>query len=263
MFKPFTTRRGALAAAMALATITLLPGCGLGSDRLPDYRYRLTVEVDTPEGLRTGSSVIEVRTAIESDKAIPTPGAFRTQARGEAVAVDLGSRGVLFALLQSEASFDWAAGVMFGLTPQVARAEPFDVSDIHSVSGREKDRAISRQRIRDRFAAMLERRGLYELPVRFAGSRYIEGSPARPTLVRFGDIADPTTVAKVDPEDLAASFGTGVKLRRITVQLTDDPVTTGIEKRLAWIDHLEKYRKRPDNRFSSILPSEIGGLRRQ
>jgi hypothetical protein len=53
-------------------------------------------------------------------------------------------------------------------------------------------------------------------------------------LVRFGDIADPKTVAKVDPDDLAASFGKGVTLRRITVERTKDKVTTGIEKRLGW-----------------------------
>ncbi len=30
-------------------------------DATPDYRYRLTVEVDTPDGVKTGSSVIEVQ----------------------------------------------------------------------------------------------------------------------------------------------------------------------------------------------------------
>ena len=56
-------------------------------------------------------------------------------------------------------------------------------------------------------------------------------------LVTFGDLSDPTSVAEVDPDDLAATFGEGVRLKRITVQLTDDPVTTGIEKRLAWLDN--------------------------
>jgi hypothetical protein len=50
--------------------------------------------------------------------------------------------------------------------------------------------------------------------------------------VTFGDIKDPTSVARVDPDDLAASFGAGVKLKAITVEITDDAVTTGIEKRL-------------------------------
>ena len=46
-----------------------------------------------------------------------------------------------------------------------------------------------------------------------------------PKLVRFGSINDPHTLAPVSPYDLAASFGPGVKLERVILQLTDDPVT--------------------------------------
>ena len=53
-----------------------------------------------------------------------------------------------------------------------------------------------------------------------------------PTLVRFRDIRDPKSVELVDPAKLAASFGPGVKLRCITIQITDDPVTMGIEDKL-------------------------------
>jgi len=56
-----------------------------------------------------------------------------------------------------------------------------------------------------------------------------------PLLVRFRDPNDPKTVERVDPNDLAASFGAGVKLTRATVEITDDPLTTGIEKRLPWL----------------------------
>lgn len=54
-------------------------------------------------------------------------------------------------------------------------------------------------------------------------------------LVTFGDLADPTSVRLVDANNLAANFGEGVSLKRITVQMTDDPVTTGIEGRLQWL----------------------------
>ena len=46
-----------------IGILLFLAGCGAlasGPDKTPDYRYRLTVEVDTPEGLHSGSSVIEV-----------------------------------------------------------------------------------------------------------------------------------------------------------------------------------------------------------
>ncbi len=54
-------------------------------------------------------------------------------------------------------------------------------------------------------------------------------------LVRFRDPNDPTTVERVDPHNLAASFGVGVRLVHATVEITDDPLTTGIEKKLPWL----------------------------
>ena len=56
-----------------------------------------------------------------------------------------------------------------------------------------------------------------------------------PLLVTFGDIADPASIVRVEPDALATH----------SVELTDDPVTTGIEKRLGW------------------LPSHVGTLVRQ
>ena len=49
-----------------------------------------------------------------------------------------------------------------------------------------------------------------------------------PMLVTFADVADPTTVARLDPDNLAASFGPGVALRGMTLEITDDPVTKGV-----------------------------------
>ena len=58
-----------------------------------------------------------------------------------------------------------------------------------------------------------------------------------PLLVRFGDLRNSASVQRVDPADLSASFGSSVRLRRITVQVTDDRVTKGdIEKRLPWLN---------------------------
>ncbi len=204
-------RRGVISLLMLGLAVVPLLGCGLVSSGLPVYRYRLTVEVDTPEGLKTGSSVIEVHSAIAGRNSIPTPGAFSHRAQGEAVAVDLGARGVLFALLSSDDNPDWASGVMFGFAPGTG-----DNTEV-------------------RFREMLKNRNLIELPKRFKGSMYVKGNLARPTLVTFVNTSDPTTISKVNPDDLTTSFGPGVKLRRMTVRFTDDPVTTGIEHRLTWL----------------------------
>lgn len=190
---------------------------------LPPHRYRLTVEVDTPQGVRRGSSVIEVNVRVASQWEIPSPGALSFRTQGEAVAVDLPGGRTLFALLRSERSVDWAAGALFRVTPRI----PY-----------RPDQPLPppwNDEFHQRYRMMLADRSLHVLvpndpPV---------GSPITridyPMLVTFTDINDPRTVARVDPANLAASFGAGYRLNRITVQLTDDPVTTGIERRLGWL----------------------------
>jgi len=56
-----------------------------------------------------------------------------------------------------------------------------------------------------------------------------------PVLVWFRDLSDPSSVVQANPSDLAASFGSGVRLQRAFVEITEDPPTTGIEARLPWL----------------------------
>ena len=46
-------------------------------------------------------------------------------------------------------------------------------------------------------------------------------------LVTFDDIAKPETVRRVDPADLAAVFGEGVRLKAVTLEITEMKVTEG------------------------------------
>ena len=48
-----------------------------------------------------------------------------------------------------------------------------------------------------------------------------------PLLVTFGDINDPANVRRVDPANLAASFGPGYRLDAITMTITDEPMGEG------------------------------------
>ena len=210
------------AAWLALAA-SLLPGCTAAEDKTPDYRYRLTVEVETPEGLKTGSSVIQVEQSLGG--AASAGGLAGRQiyykVRGEAVAVDLPGGRTLFALLRSGNDVEWSARVMQMLAPKI-QGEPWAES----------------------FDNILSIKGAVEVPRMWPPVGILEERSAYPMMVTFGDLADPTSVAVVDPDDLATTFGEGVTLRRITVELTDDPVTTGIEERLGWFDSsFKKYTK--------------------
>ncbi len=211
----------------AIAALILF-GCAAAEDQAPDYRYRLTVEVETLEGLKTASSVIEVEQSMGRAGGSPLHSQIYRRIKGEAVVVDLPGGKTLFALLRSDNDIEWASKVMQMLAPEVA--------------GEEGD---------EKFDNVLLIKGKIEVPRTFPKVAWIPERSAYPMLVAFGDLADPTSVAEVDPDDLAASFGEGVKLKRIIAELTDDPVTTGIEKHLRWLSDYPEPRLDPDYRGST------------
>lgn len=196
---------------MALLATMALAACGQRSET---YRYRMTVEVETPQGLRTGSSVIEVSLTQTGKDSWAPPEARGVNARilGEAVAVDLPDDRVLFALLRSEQNVDAAKW----FAHWAIRTPDFS-GEYGSVRTAEY---------------MKEHRLSGVLPRTLPPAGHLPERSAYPMMVTFRDIDDPTSVALVDPDDLAATFGEGVRLRRITIEMTDDAVTTGIEKRL-------------------------------
>src|SRR3546814_15663716 len=53
-----------------------------------------------------------------------------------------------------------------------------------------------------------------------------------PKLVRFVDMDNSASVRAVDSRNLSSSFGPGIRLQRITVSVTDDPVTRSEERRV-------------------------------
>lgn len=228
--------RSIYAAWLAMAAL-ILHGCALADDKAPDYRYRLSVEVETPEGLKSGSSVIQVEQSVGRAGGNPASSQIYRRIRGEAVAVDLLGGLTLFALLRSESDIEWAETVVPRVAPKGGGtgSEP-------------------------RFDGMLKLKGKVEVPRTFPPVAWIKRRSAYPMLVTFGDLADPTSVALVDPDDLAATFGEGVRLKRITVQLTDDPVTTGIEERLGWLGKPFKRKLTTDDFPEGFPVGDLDGL---
>lgn len=221
----------------------LLVGCGLVKSYEP-FRYRLTVEVDTPQGVRTGSSVIEV-TAGEVGT---TLGGAGVEVRGEAVSVDLPGGQTLIALLQGDHDpYEFAGRVMFLVTPFKGgdKQEGFGPL-LEAVRANRKVNVVPRMRP-----------GYYDVDPPFS---------AYPMLVRFRDIRDPRTMERVDPDNLAALFGPRVKLRRITVQVTDDPVTDNIKHRFNkeffndWAQFREsiEHCRQVDHPYFRMLSTQIG-----
>src|SRR5437762_1764708 len=74
---------------------SILTGCGSLSEAI---RYRLTINVEVDGKLVSGSGVIQVKQS-DTRGLFGSMGGFGSEVSGEAVVVDLGQHGVLFALL--------------------------------------------------------------------------------------------------------------------------------------------------------------------
>jgi hypothetical protein len=207
-------KRGCLAPLVLLIAIA---GLFAWSESAMTIRYRLTLFVDDNGQTVTGSSVYEtvwggVAESVCRYTFICGNRSFHPTIRGEALAVDLGARGVLFSLLTIDhARVGPPLAPSSAVSPAGLLVASFDGSSIGSVTW------ALLYRIRNTTAP-------FEAPL----ARLL-------LLVRFSDVNDPKTVERVDPADLAASFGPGVKLVRATIEITKDPVTTGMERRLPWL----------------------------
>jgi hypothetical protein len=228
------TRRGLMGYLAGAATV-LLSGCSLNPDDMgflwqKPYYAKLRVEVETPQGVKSGASVIEVAW----DKANK---GFKV--RGEAVAVDLPGGQTMFALLRSKSSVDWAAY----LHSNVKLAGPIETHE-------------------ELYRKVAADRRIWPVPrTLLSPSGNNEMIDNYPYFVRFKDVADPKSVEQVDPDDLAKSFGAGYRLKSLTVQMTGEPVTSGIEKRLGWIVQMEKHDFNKDGPFDAKYPALLVGLR--
>jgi hypothetical protein len=198
-----------------------------GTTRPRVVRSRLTIVVETPEGERSGSSVTQDTISFPGGLTRAQGWGLWEQFVGEAVVVDLGQRGLLFATLVKR---DWFNSPGWGGSGgYAANLTRFPQKKF---SGQFPENAS----INEKYAAYLDEinriKPKAELPI-----------GDLPVLARFGDQNVPTSAAIVDPHDLAASFGPGVTLRKAVVEITDDPITKGIETRLPWLKS-SKYTER-------------------
>ena len=176
----------------------------------PGHKYRLTVEVTTPDGIKTGSGVL----AVVPDRNYNRGG--RTTMRGEAVFVDLGGGKNLVALLAHQ------------------QGGKLDLDDINYVALRA-------------YGAARGNRVSFNDISRQAGIVPVQGELI-PVLVSFGDPKDPTTARLVAGDHADMVLGDGYALRGVTAEVVPngfwpidfggvlgEPVTRGIEAKLPWM----------------------------
>jgi hypothetical protein len=174
----------------------------------PGHKYRLAIEVETQEGLKSASGVL----SVHPDRGYSRRG--HTSTKGDAVLVDLGGGKNLLALL---AHLDNQSLDLDAVNYIALRA--------YKAAGREVSfNEMSRQ----------------------TGAVPVTGALV-PVLVSFADLSDPATARAVPPDGLEALFGKGFRLHGISVEVVPngvwpldfggplgEPVTRGIEAKLPW-----------------------------
>lgn len=216
---------------LVAGTLLVLAGYGYGLLGEERYRYKMTVEVNTPDGVKTGYAVREI--SIRTPPPIPMLGEHRTGfgVRGEAVVVEISPDKILFALVSgADGQYEFGGRDVSFLFDELAPNSTDAIIKLWPVKP-------------------VTRRPKLDNPL--------------PALVTFKDLRDPMSLTRLDANDLASAFGDGVALKEVTIQRTDAPVTDEIEKRINWLDDLERYRTDPSNPFTSTLPSGIGDLKRK
>jgi hypothetical protein len=176
----------------------------------PAHKYRLTLEVETPEGRKTASGVM----AVHPDRSYTRRGQTRTL--GDAVFVDLGQGKNLVALL---------AHVDKNLV----------LDDMNYVAFRAYMEAAGK---RVPFSEMS----------RLTGTVPVKGALV-PVLIAFADTANPGTARVVTPDDAEAVLGKGYRLQGISAEVVPngywpldfggvlgEPVTRGIQAKLPWLN---------------------------
>lgn len=195
------------------------------------WRYKMTVTIETPEGDVSGSAVREMGDNYQVT--FPSEASNYGEVAGEAVVVDLGARGVLFVLISSDSDS------RFYYTFPVPQGAPETPEGY-------------------KYYASLPVGTTAEMPL----------SSAYPRFVMFTDMDDPKSVALVyargncrreSPKPKACEsnpkgsyakvdrfaelFGEGVKLKNITLEITDEPTTWGIVEQYLPESFWNKYRE--------------------
>src|SRR5712691_1259199 len=146
------------------------------------YAFRLVIDVDTPSGLKSGSSVL----ALTWRSQVPIgPRGDVTQVKGEAVFVDLGSGKHVIATLG------------FGPKGDEDRLDRL-AFDAFRRAGRPMD---------------------IKTLAKAQGSVALTGDLV-PTFVTFGDLNDPKTARVVRPDEFRTVFGPGVTFRGARIEMT-------------------------------------------
>ena len=210
--------RHALVILASVGLSTMLSSCDYFFPTYASYHYKLTISLDTPDGPKTADGVMEV-SRVQAGKFWETMGGCGERIRGEAIYLDLGAGRRPLVVLPGISwwQFTPRRDRILSPTRMLTLVTDHEHNNPDAYYGQFEHCAEAARRLRSVDGVFDVQP--YDLP----------------DLVTFGDVADPNTVMYVDPEHLEATLGPGVTWRAVTIQITDRPVTTGLEQKLPWL----------------------------
>lgn len=226
------------AAVLLCASVAALSACD-GNEGLErqsaEARYRMTLEVVTPDGVKNGSAVW----SRGISKSIGPISRYNSSFKAEAVAVDLPNGQTLFMLVKGQ------EGMLDAYFPELmADRVKFDrVAHVSAIASSNGSKTLP---------CTPEAESAWPHKAWRTSKNYDNYCPM---LVTFKDIKDPSSVQLVDRSNLSASFGAGYKLNAITVQVTDEPVTAGIRQRFGWLGKYPEPRLQDIPQGGTIRPT--------
>ncbi len=185
------------------------------------HRFRLALEFETAEGLKTGSSVIEVSRSDIPGWINEFGAASAPRATGEAVLVDLGRGRHVIGLLLVGPTENHSAVTALSF-------EAFN--DVLKMSGTDN---------------------LYKTMTTLTGKRILPPD-LLPHLITLRDKSDPLSAVLLTPDDVPKVLGADVKFIRAWIELTKDSVTSTLKNHLpAIVDSKNWSEKRFGRQWGS------------
>jgi hypothetical protein len=192
------------------------------SNRAPSFRYRLTVAVASGGETYESSGVIEVKVKLQEYWSPPSV----RYVTGDAVVIEVPDRPPVFVLMSARNNADWDAGIAY------------------LIFGDRLPIPVQPRTNAEALAALRETR---EIP----RDRY-------PTLVAFRDITRPDSVYEVSPDNLSPPLGEGARVTNMTIEMTGETATTGIEARLPWLIGMGGTLDGEQHTFKNELSNKLG-----
>jgi hypothetical protein len=187
-----------------------------------EYRYRLTINIESDGAFHSGASIIDVTWYAHL---LPGTVSFSRDLRGQAALVDLGSHGVVVATLFN------------GETMGPSRDGAWNATAI-------APRAFGFSTLVEKLPEFLKVHGKREL------------APNNlPRFLWFSNPHDPTTARKVLVQDFPSVIGPTVRFSSASVEIIDDPLVIDIRNKLPWLKALEQ---KPPGDDVIYLPDNFG-----